>query len=79
MSTDATNEQTSYQVTEYSDPDSTMDTQWGRLSYLNWLGVEIKRWQEGNFREAWVHQDKATGHVAMWSLKEYQRPVENEG
>lgn len=78
MSINTANNRLTYQVTEYLDPELMMDTQWGRLTYFNWINVEIKRWLECNCREAWVHQDKITGHVAMWSLKEYQRPVENE-
>ena len=61
-------------VTEPAPGDEQIETQWGRMSYKNWLNCESQRWTEKNFRQSWIRQNPE-GLVALVSLKEYQSPV----
>jgi len=63
-----------YQVTELGHPDEMIDTQWGRITYKNWLQCESVRWMETNLRQSWIRQNPE-GLVCLVSMKQYQKPV----
>lgn len=61
-------------VTDPSPPDEMIDTQWGRMSYKNWLQCESVRHMEKNLRQSWIRMNPE-GLVALVSLREYQKEV----
>jgi len=73
-----------WQVTEWDDPIAIILTQWGKLPYNQYLGCEINRWYDKDFRLAWVEIKKTTckegnkGDVAMFTAYKDQKAVTKE-
>jgi hypothetical protein len=58
-----------FQVTAWSHPHEQMTTQWGKVSARHWIMLEIQRWKEKSFREAWC-EENSEGLVAMFCHRE---------
>jgi hypothetical protein len=64
-----------YQVTEWGHPDEPMETcRYGTVTYKQYLEIESIRWMESNLRDSWL-QENEEGLVALFSLRDYMRPV----
>lgn len=73
----------SYQVTKWGAPLSSIETRFYTLSYEQWLGGEVRRF-EGNDREAWVERNQTEAiddgisflpgsAIALFSNREYYK------
>ena len=73
----------SYQVTKWGAPLSGVETRFYTLSYEQWLGGEVRRF-DGNDREAWVERNQAVeiedgisflpgSAIALFSNREYYK------
>lgn len=73
----------SYQVTKWGAPLCTVDTVYYALSYEQWLGGEVRRF-EGSDREAWVERNQFVeiedgvsflpgSAIALFSRREYYK------
>lgn len=61
---------TKYQVTEWGHPNDDVwvliDIHHMNIPYRHWLKMEIERWAEKNYRNAWVEESKE-GLIAMFT------------
>lgn len=58
-------------VTEWTLPETQMDTQYGRLSYEDWLGEEQDRLAQGGIKTQIITKDVSLGGatVVMMALQ----------
>lgn len=74
MTSTVTSINDAYRVTEWTHPNDPIDTQWGKLTHIQWLHLEVARWKE-KWREAWVAENPE-GLVCLMSWREYMKEVE---
>jgi hypothetical protein len=70
-----------YDVTIPGHPQDTIttiiDATLMKVPYINWLQLEVDRWERRSSRHAWVAQN-SEGLVWLQSWAEYQLPVDAE-